>query len=1310
MVHLYPLQKTLCFELCPVGKTDDSLKKNFKESQDFEGSIIKSLFLSFDNFNDDKIVEDAQQRSDEFKEIKHWIDPIHIKIIEDNLSRLSNDSTFIELLSSYEPLRVKEYYKNNSDFCDLTKEEIQDKIQKNIDVQKDIKHRVKEFLTENEQFKQMFFDETLKFKTSNKKELNKKELDELKKKFFDKKCKFLQEYYKDEPAKVEKIKHFTDFMSYFDSYDNRVRNLYESEEKISTIYKSIPYRLITDNLPIFYENTKKIKYIRKITKSISFDTTLENIENFANYLTTEYINKYNEEIDKINKKIKKINEQIDKINSKDGKERKRCSHLGRLYLLADIDQDFDILKRISDDKELVEIINEFINRIKLQNNEDIDSFKNIFKDLDKKYDINTLYIRNNKVVKEIFVEEIKEILNISDDDKQRAKYVKFGNIQDSYVSFKEIQEKIAVIKENKDTDGSETKGDKPEVKKIKNEIKDKIFVAISNKANKLFDNYLKSYENVKHILNAEYKEGMKTLESKDAKNVVKIKELLDSIKAISDFVSYFIPKNPENRDFLDFSKVNFDIYNKFNPEKLAKINQIYAHVKAYFTLKNFSTKKIRLNFGIGTFLDTWEIDQIDETLGTILLKEEAGQTKYFLGIVNRNNFSKFEYVDDKAPSAYRQMIYKYVSASKNDGQTRKIEFRNISADCIDKMVEKDELYLFQIYRKDFSKYSNGNLKLHTMYWNNIFDEDNLDEENLENNVFSISGEARIFYRAKSIQRTVTHKANENIKNKNELNPKKTSVFKQDLIKDRRYTEDKLMLHVPIAINYRSKEINQQEFNKIINERIRKIQKKAEKNQKGVNIIAITRAEKELLYYVVIDSNGDIICKKPLNKIKSKANNSDKDEIVTDYKSKLNAKIRERDKANEDNNVGKAWKSERSIKDFLDGYISQAVNEIVKLVKEYNAIVIFEDLESESEKINSILDKSLYYKLEKALIVKLSYLADKHIGEQDKQAKLQEGSTFNGYQLTYYDEEKISDEKQNGIVFYVSTALTTNIDPLTGFMNCFSPKISSKTDDVKKFLSKFDIKYNENKKYYEFKFKYNDFLIGEEKNPTYSGEFKYLNDLYKEFRKCNFDDYWTICSYSDRIESKKKEDNQNKGKYIKDKKGKYVYTYHSVNLTKEFGELFKKYNISQDGELKDNIKKFLDKELSGKDKESSGNEKKTSGKGVVKQKNPKDDFCKEFMRLFKLMIQMRNSNDNITYIISPSPTKKGVFYDSRKFTEFSEEQQNNSSVASLDESSCRAYSIARKGLMILNKIADAVDINKIDLTLTDEDWIKFSGNK
>ena len=69
-----------------------------------------------------------------------------------------------------------------------------------------------------------------------------------------------------------------------------------------------------------------------------------------------------------------------------------------------------------------------------------------------------------------------------------------------------------------------------------------------------------------------------------------------------------------------------------------------------------------------------------------------------------------------------------------------------------------------------------------MYWNNIFYEDNRKAEH----VFSISGEARIFHRDKSIEEKITHPKGQYIDNKNpnEFNKKK-SKFEYDLIKDKK---------------------------------------------------------------------------------------------------------------------------------------------------------------------------------------------------------------------------------------------------------------------------------------------------------------------------------------------------------------------------------------------------------------------------------------------------------------------------------------------------------------------------------------------
>lgn len=61
------------------------------------------------------------------------------------------------------------------------------------------------------------------------------------------------------------------------------------------------------------------------------------------------------------------------------------------------------------------------------------------------------------------------------------------------------------------------------------------------------------------------------------------------------------------------------------------------------------------------------------------------------------------------------------------------------------LADNGYIYLFQIYNKDFSKYSKGTPNLHTLYFKMLFD-----ERNLSNVVYKLNGEAEMFYREASI--------------------------------------------------------------------------------------------------------------------------------------------------------------------------------------------------------------------------------------------------------------------------------------------------------------------------------------------------------------------------------------------------------------------------------------------------------------------------------------------------------------------------------------------------------------------------------
>lgn len=391
-----------------------------------------------------------------------------------------------------------------------------------------------------------------------------------------------------------------------------------------------------------------------------------------------------------------------------------------------------------------------------------------------------------------------------------------------------------------------------------------------------------------------------------------------------------------------------------------------------------------------------------------------------------------------------------------------VRFNKISKNYIDGLVENGYIYLFQIYNKDFSKYSKGTPNLHTLYFKMLFD-----ERNLSNVVYKLNGEAEMFYREASIgdKEKITHQANQPIKNKNPDNEKKESVFEYDIIKDERFTKRQFSLHVPITINYKA---HGQEF---LNNDVRKAVKYKDDNY----VVGIDRGERNLIYISVINSNGKIVEQMSLNEIISDNGHR------VDYQKLLDTKEKERDKAR------KNWTSVENIKELKEGYISQVVHKICELVVKYDAVIAMEDLNFGFKRGRFPVEKQVYQKFENMLISKLNLLIDK------KADPTEDGGLLRAYQLTN-KFDGVNKAKQNGIIFYVPAWDTSKIDPATGFVNLLKPKYTSVPEAKNLFETIDDIKYNANTDMFEFHIDYSKF-------PRCNSDFKKT---------------WTVCTNSSRI--------------------------------------------------------------------------------------------------------------------------------------------------------------------------------------------------
>lgn len=391
-------------------------------------------------------------------------------------------------------------------------------------------------------------------------------------------------------------------------------------------------------------------------------------------------------------------------------------------------------------------------------------------------------------------------------------------------------------------------------------------------------------------------------------------------------------------------------------------------------------------------------------------------------------------------------------------QGYKLSYLPISASYIDELVRDGKLYLFRIYNKDFSPSSKGRPNLHTMYWRALFS-----EENLRDVVYKLNGQAEIFYRKRSISDDdlVTHPANQPIAKKNPALAGQNSTFSYDIVKDRRYAVDKFQFHVPITMNFKAAGTAH------INEKVCAYLK----NNPDVNIIGIDRGERHLLYISMIDQDGRVVrdetgkdIQYSLNTITGCYRDSAGKQIAfeTPYHDLLDQKERERQSARQN------WDTVETIKELKEGYMSQVVHHIARLMVKYNAVVIMEDLNSGFKRGRIKVEKQVYQNFEKALIEKLNYLIFKDTPADHP------GGLYHALQLTENFESFKKLTKQSGFLFYVPAWNTSKIDPVTGFVDLLKPKYTN-VAAARAFFSKFQgISFDPENGWFRFRFDYRDF--------------------------------------------------------------------------------------------------------------------------------------------------------------------------------------------------------------------------------------------
>ena len=343
-------------------------------------------------------------------------------------------------------------------------------------------------------------------------------------------------------------------------------------------------------------------------------------------------------------------------------------------------------------------------------------------------------------------------------------------------------------------------------------------------------------------------------------------------------------------------------------------------------------------------------------------------------------------------------------------------WKGVSRPFIERAVERGDIYLFKIDGQDMSENHHGKDGNYKAILDEAFSERNAGE-----GAIRISGGAAIYYREASLPAVVTHPRNVPIPNKNPRSKNRTRTLPYDLIKDRRFTEDRFALHIPVLMQPDADKWGA----RAVNANVRDIVKA----ETGMYVLGINRGERNLLSYAVTAPDGRIVEQGHLNVFDN-----------FNYREKLAAAEGERQEARKD------WNAIAGIKDIKRGYLSRAVGEIVRLVKKYGCLIALENLDMEFKRGRQQFEKNVYQQFERDLVGRLSMMMDRNDADRTRSALQLASPGDTPEERTRYP--------QNGIVLFVNPAWITKTDPLTGFANRLNTHYSS-VEKTEALLDTFD---------------------------------------------------------------------------------------------------------------------------------------------------------------------------------------------------------------------------------------------------------------
>ena len=1209
------------------------------------------------HFIDSGILEEDQHRAESYVKVKAIIDDYHRAYIENSLSGFE-----LPLESTGKFNSLEEYYLYHN--IRNKTEEIQNLSSK---VRTNLRKQVVAQLTKNEIFKRI-----------DKKELIQSDL---------------IDFVKNEPDANEKIaliSEFRNFTVYFKGFHENRRNMYSDEEKST----SIAFRLIHENLPKFIDNMEVFAKIQNTSISENFDAIQKELcpelvtlcemfklGYFNKTLSQKQIDAYNTVIGgkttSEGKKIKGLNEYINLYNQQHKQEKLPKMKLLFKQILSDRESASWLPEKFENDSQVVGAIVNFWNTI----HDTVlaeGGLKTIIASLGS-YGLEGIFLKNDLQLTDISQKATGSWGKISSEIKQKIEVMNPQKKKESYETYQERIDKI--FKSYK----SFSLAFINECLRGEYKIEDyflKLGAVNSSSLQKEnhFSHILNTYTDVKEVIGL-YSESTDTKLIQDNDSIQKIKQFLDAVKDLQAYVKPLLGNGDETGKDERFYGDLIEYWSL-----LDLITPLYNMVRNYVTQKPYSVDKIKINFQNPTLLNGWDLNKETDNTSVILRRDG----KYYLAIMNNKSRKVFlKYPSGTDRNCYEKMEYKLLPGANK--MLPKVFF---SKSRINEFMPNERL--LSNYEKGTHKKSGTCFSLDDCHTLIDFFKKSLDKhEDWKNFGFKFSDTSTYedmsgFYKEvenqgyklsfKPIDATYVDQLvdegkiflfqiyNKDFSEHSKGTPNMHTLYWKMLFDETNLGDVVYKLNGEAEVFFRKASINVSHPTHPANIPIKKknLKHKDEERILKYDLIKDKRyTVDQFQFHVPItmnfkaDGNGNIN-QKAIDYLRSASDTHiigiDRGErnllylVVIDG----NGKICEQFSLNE---IEVEYNGENYSTNYHD-LLNVKENERKQARQSWQSIANIKDLKEGylSQVIHKISELMVKYN---AIVV----LEDLNAGFMRGRQKV-EKQVYQKFEkkliekLNYLVFKKQSSDLPGGLMHAYQLANKfesfNTLGKQSGFLFYIPAWNTSKMDPVTGFVNLFDVKYESVDKAKSFFSKFDSIRYNVERD-MFEWKFNY-GEFTKKAEGTKTD--WTVCSYGNRIITFRNPDKNSQ------------WDNKEINLTENIKLLFERFGIDLSSNLKDEIMQRTEKE-----------------------------FFIELISLFKLVLQMRNSwtGTDIDYLVSPVCNENGEFFDSRNVDETLPQNADANG----------AYNIARKGMILLDKIKKSNGEKKLALSITNREWLSFA---